>query len=218
MKSLNSVQINIIRVSSLILVLLTFLDVLDGISYLRIMAGYLFNNGFLSSVAVVVWLLSKPVNLILALGVLILSFTKKTNLLAKAGAVLVAIMLLLNLLRLIVRALQDNFDVIGIFHFVRFLLIGSDAYLSHFIVILGNICYLAITGAIAFGFLTKNSSNLLASSPVAKTFAVQTPQPLASPVASSTNPTTDLSELVKMFEAGHLTQAEFKAAKKKILE
>lgn len=214
MKVLNTLQKNLIRIASIILVLVSIYNLIDEIRYIVDMFVYLFDHDFMGNVATFLWLLSNPLYFILALATAVLSFSKSSQLLIKCAAFLVGAKLLFTFSLVAISLIRNGTEWSWTIQYLINLIIGWNSLASHFTIVIGNLSYLAIGIAVALNFLSRGGA--AANQVISNVSSADLYLPPSVPV--SENPTRDLAELARLFEAGHLTQAEFRAAKKKILE
>ena len=214
MERINPAQLIIIRIAGAFLLAATFYNTYQSINTLINYWEYVFNSGIYYNIGNVVWLITLPLYLLLSIGIMIFCIMKKDALLIKLLIAYLAMHVLISILNFVLNILSYKSDFSWIPEYVGHYLFGWSGFLNHFFTITGNLATACLAVALLIGLLSK------------KEFSSQIPAPVAfdapnahqvAPIKSA-NPTGDLAELVKMFEAGHLNDAEFKAAKKKILE
>ena len=213
MKVLSSLQKTLFRIASIILIFVSIYNLNDEIRYVVDMFGYLFDYDFMGNVSNLLWLLSNPIYFLLALATAVLSFSRNSQLLIKCAALLVGAKLLFTFLLLAISLIRNGTEWSWTIQYLINWIIGWDSLASHFTMVIGNLSYLAIGIAVALNFLSKRGAT--ANQIIPTTDSADFYLPPRIPV--SENPTGDLAELARLFEAGHLSDAEFKAAKKRLL-
>lgn len=211
---MNGIQKNVLRVTSVILALITLYYFRDFPSNFKNSFEYFFDFGLETTLNQIYWVISTPIllGLTIAFAVFTLRAHKYTLYL---GALLIILRIFTFLFYFVINAFMNNFDFSYVNWFMRSWFIGFGGIFNKAIVFVENLTALTILIIVFISLLT-SKRNSDRSTHIAFEPLVAAPAQFNPPVATG-NPTHDLAELAKMYEAGHLTDAEFKAAKKKIL-
>lgn len=214
MKRINTAQLIIIRIAAAFLLATTFYKTYQSINTFINYWEYIFNSDIYYNIANAIWVATLPIYLLLSIGIMIFCIFRKDALLIKLLIAYLSMHVLISILNFVLNILSHKSNFSWIPEYVGHYLFGWTGFFNHFFTITENLATAGLAVALIIGLLNKHEVST----------QMPTPVPFEAPMVhqvvptGGANPTGDLAELVKMFEAGHLTQAEFRAAKKKILE